>query len=86
MVKSSQIVKPQIFAVLQEKFWSLDETEQRLPPIFTVQVWDNDKFSFDDFLGKAYEIYKTLTVHWNVFPSTSRLDYNAGSTKLEFLV
>ncbi|XP_052773227.1 myoferlin-like isoform X7 [Mya arenaria] len=35
----------------KEKFWSLDETEQRIPPIFTVQVWDNDKFSFDDFLG-----------------------------------
>ncbi|KAL4231637.1 hypothetical protein ACF0H5_009217 [Mactra antiquata] len=35
----------------KEKFWSLDETEQRLPAIFMVQIWDNDKFSFDDFLG-----------------------------------
>jgi hypothetical protein len=38
----------------QEKFWSLDETEQRLPAIFMIQVWDNDKFSFDDFLGKHF--------------------------------
>ncbi|KAK3589425.1 hypothetical protein CHS0354_020754 [Potamilus streckersoni] len=35
----------------KEKFWSLDETEQHLPPILTIQVWDNDKFSMDDFLG-----------------------------------
>jgi len=32
-------------------FWSLDKTEERLPPKFSVQIWDNDTFSRDDFLG-----------------------------------
>ncbi len=36
----------------KEHFWSLDETEQHLPPILVMQIWDNDKFSADDFLGK----------------------------------
>ena len=52
---------------LQEKFWSLDETEQHLAPIFMVQIWDNDKFSFDDFLGKILsdiEIQVELNVHF----------------------
>ncbi|XP_064602895.1 myoferlin-like isoform X2 [Liolophura sinensis] len=35
----------------KEHFWSLDETEQRVSPVFMVQIWDNDKFSADDFLG-----------------------------------
>jgi dysferlin len=29
----------------KEHFWSLDETETKLPPVLTIQVWDNDKFS-----------------------------------------
>ncbi len=36
----------------KEHFWSLDETEIKLPPVLTIQVWDNDKFSADDFLGQ----------------------------------
>ncbi|NWW93121.1 MYOF protein, partial [Rhynochetos jubatus] len=35
----------------QEHFWSLDETVLRVPPKLILQVWDNDKFSADDFLG-----------------------------------
>ena len=35
----------------KEHFWSLDETEQRLPCSCVLQIWDNDKFSADDFLG-----------------------------------
>ena len=35
----------------QEHFWSLDETELQLAPTLMIQIWDNDKFSADDFLG-----------------------------------
>ncbi|XP_031699126.1 myoferlin-like isoform X3 [Anarrhichthys ocellatus] len=35
----------------KEQFWSLDKTEFRIPPKFIVQIWDNDKFSLDDYLG-----------------------------------
>ena len=37
--------------VEQEHFWSLDETELHLAPTLMIQIWDNDKFSADDFLG-----------------------------------
>uniref|UniRef100_A0AAR2KUJ2 C2 domain-containing protein n=1 Tax=Pygocentrus nattereri TaxID=42514 RepID=A0AAR2KUJ2_PYGNA len=32
-------------------FWSLDKTEFRIPPQLIIQIWDNDKFSLDDYLG-----------------------------------
>ncbi|XP_045925077.1 myoferlin-like [Micropterus dolomieu] len=35
----------------KEHFWSLDKTEFRIPPKIIVQIWDNDKFSLDDYLG-----------------------------------
>ncbi|KAI5606264.1 myoferlin [Silurus asotus] len=35
----------------KEHFWSLDKTEFRIPPKLTIQIWDNDKFSMDDYLG-----------------------------------
>ncbi|XP_040924277.1 myoferlin isoform X2 [Betta splendens] len=35
----------------KEHFWSLDKTEFRIPPRLTIQIWDNDKFSLDDYLG-----------------------------------
>ncbi|XP_076145199.1 dysferlin [Alosa pseudoharengus] len=35
----------------KEHFWSLDKAESKLPPKITIQIWDNDKFSFDDYLG-----------------------------------
>jgi hypothetical protein len=35
----------------KEHFWSLDETEFKMPLSLTIQIWDNDKFSADDFLG-----------------------------------
>lgn len=41
----------------QEHFWSIDKAETKLAPRLTIQVWDNDKFSFDDYLGK-------LTLNW----------------------
>ncbi|XP_049338123.1 dysferlin isoform X2 [Astyanax mexicanus] len=35
----------------KEHFWSLDKAESKIPPKITIQIWDNDKFSFDDYLG-----------------------------------
>ncbi|NXM67714.1 DYSF protein, partial [Serilophus lunatus] len=35
----------------KEHFWSLDKTEDKIPPQLIFQIWDNDKFSFDDYLG-----------------------------------
>lgn len=35
----------------KEKFWSLDATETRVRPTLLMQVWDNDLFNPDDFLG-----------------------------------
>ncbi|KAM9516686.1 fer-1-like protein 5 [Guaruba guarouba] len=35
----------------KKHFWSLDETVRKVPPKLILQVWDNDKFSADDFLG-----------------------------------
>uniref|UniRef100_A0A7M4DUI5 C2 domain-containing protein n=1 Tax=Crocodylus porosus TaxID=8502 RepID=A0A7M4DUI5_CROPO len=35
----------------KEHLWSLDETVLKLPPKLVLQVWDNDTFSADDFLG-----------------------------------
>nr|XP_046236936.1 dysferlin isoform X2 [Scatophagus argus] len=35
----------------KEHFWSLDKAETKLTPRLYIQVWDNDKFSFDDYLG-----------------------------------
>ena len=32
--------------------WSLDETVVKTQPILNLQIWDNDKFSSDDFLGQ----------------------------------
>ena len=35
----------------QNHFWNLDKTEFRIPPKLNIQIWDNDKFSLDDYLG-----------------------------------
>ncbi|XP_018616672.1 myoferlin isoform X2 [Scleropages formosus] len=37
----------------KEHFWSLDKTEFRIPPKLIIQIWDNDKFSLDDYLGNV---------------------------------
>ena len=35
----------------KEHFYNLTKAEKRLPPILTMQIWDNDLFTPDDFLG-----------------------------------
>ncbi|KAJ6658559.1 hypothetical protein lerEdw1_019947 [Lerista edwardsae] len=39
------------YVAKKEHFWSLDKTENKVPPCLVLQIWDNDKFSFDDYLG-----------------------------------
>uniref|UniRef100_A0A0B7A5P3 C2 domain-containing protein n=1 Tax=Arion vulgaris TaxID=1028688 RepID=A0A0B7A5P3_9EUPU len=36
----------------KEHLWSLDKTEFKKPPKLILQIWDNDKFFSDDFLGQ----------------------------------
>lgn len=31
----------------------MDKTENKISPQLIFQIWDNDKFSFDDYLGKS---------------------------------
>ncbi|XP_056153667.1 myoferlin-like isoform X2 [Lampris incognitus] len=45
----------------KEHFWSLDKTEFRIPPKLVVQIWDNDKFSLDDYLGAVELDLRNLT-------------------------
>ncbi|XP_074066135.1 fer-1-like protein 5 [Macrotis lagotis] len=42
----------QVCILSKKKFiWSLDSTVEKTPPQLLIQVWDNDKFLPDDFLG-----------------------------------
>jgi len=36
----------------KEHFWSLDETEEKAKPKLRLQIWENDTFSSDDFIGE----------------------------------
>uniref|UniRef100_S4R6K9 C2 domain-containing protein n=1 Tax=Petromyzon marinus TaxID=7757 RepID=S4R6K9_PETMA len=38
----------------REHFWSLDKTERKVPPRLIIQIWDNDRFSYDDYLGTTH--------------------------------
>ncbi|XP_052821675.1 myoferlin isoform X1 [Octopus bimaculoides] len=49
----------------KEHFWSLDETELNIAPNFMLQIWDNDTFSSDDFLG-------VLELNLNSMPTPSK--------------
>ncbi|XP_072905190.1 myoferlin-like [Hemitrygon akajei] len=45
--------------------WNLDEVEVKMPPKLIIQLWDNDKFSFDDYLG-------FLELNMNAFRSPTK--------------
>lgn len=53
-----QFILTNFFSVIQvlvvrkrESIFSLDKTEQKLPAILILQVWDFERLSSDDFLG-----------------------------------
>ncbi|XP_059756688.1 myoferlin isoform X1 [Balaenoptera ricei] len=50
----------------KEHFWSMDQTEFRVPPKLVIQIWDNDKFSLDDYLGVL-----ELDLHRSIIPAKS---------------
>ncbi|XP_053090555.1 fer-1-like protein 6 isoform X2 [Pangasianodon hypophthalmus] len=43
----------------RENIFSLDKTEQKLPAVLVLQVWDFERLSSDDFLGSV-----ELDLHW----------------------
>eukprot|EP00058_Branchiostoma_floridae_P023452 XP_002608942.1 hypothetical protein BRAFLDRAFT_85483 [Branchiostoma floridae] len=55
-----------VYIAKKEHFWSLDKTVAKKPLQLNIQVWDNDKFSFDDWLGEV-----TLDLNELVMPATS---------------
>ncbi|PNI38742.1 DYSF isoform 6 [Pan troglodytes] len=50
-VESRPLYSPLQPDIEQDAFWRLDKTESKIPARVVFQIWDNDKFSFDDFLG-----------------------------------
>lgn len=44
----------------KESMFSWDETEYKIPPRLTLQVWDADHFSADDFLGEDTHVAACL--------------------------
>lgn len=56
---------PQVVVVKKrEHIFSLDKTEQKLPAILILQVWDFETLSSDDFLGGCVGPLLHLCVFW----------------------
>lgn len=69
-------IKPLSFSpCLQEHFWSTDKAETKLAPKMTLQIWDNDKFSFDDYLGKSHCSHCVFQPPFSAFLWTFKLRF-----------
>ena len=55
----------------KEHFWKLDGTEKRVEPELVVQIWDNDQFLPDEFIG-------SLELKLNSFYKPARYAVSAG--------
>lgn len=51
----------QMLLVKKKNIYEKFDTELKVPPVLNVQIWDNDTFSPDDFLG-------SLTINLSHFP------------------
>lgn len=45
-------IEKKVVVKKKEHFWSLDETEEKVTPKLKIQIWENDTFSSDDFIGQ----------------------------------
>ena len=46
------VILNSISSIFQDNIYSLKRTESRDSPTLTIEVWDNDIFTPDDFIGK----------------------------------
>ncbi|BFY97443.1 hypothetical protein BsWGS_00482 [Bradybaena similaris] len=70
-----QLAEQTMIVKKKEHFWSLDETELRTTPKFVLQIWDNDKFSRDDFIGH-------LELNLNAMPQPTKFSKTCKLTML----
>jgi len=74
----------------RESIYSLDKTEQKIPAVLVMQVWDFERLSSDDFLGKkSLSLIILLYALHHILPRSALLAYNSrnlGSTYLLFIL
>ncbi|CAH1775867.1 unnamed protein product [Owenia fusiformis] len=70
------VAEEKIVITKKETFFSLDETETKIPARLNLQVWDADHFSADDFLG-------AFTLDLNCFPRGARSSKQCSTSMLK---
>ncbi len=78
------VLKNSFISIKKENFWSLDKSEFRIPPKLNVQIWDNDKFSLDDYLGETC-VCRSWTLFLFLGVSIFNLTYVTGAIELDLL-
>lgn len=58
------VAEEKIVISKKESMFSWDETEYKIPPRLTLQVWDADHFSADDFLGEDHRKKSTMLFYF----------------------